>query len=237
LLEVAYKSGWQVAHTRPHFDTDLRPMIERAALHRFVSTNPVWATISMDWAQLADAAPALRPLRTRVASLVREAENAIQGFQLRDWQLDALDAWAEGEFELGARIDRGSCDVLTRTALDGTIGQSFFPGIEAGINVVDPSIWLSNGFEFRLDSRLLEPGDMTAHMALPWQADFLKCGAGWWPAQRPNDAPQGDGTFLPWLRPTMTHQGLVDGVMKLGVISANGDGTIVEQGRHPGLGS
>jgi L-Lysine epsilon oxidase N-terminal/L-lysine epsilon oxidase C-terminal domain len=237
LLELAYKSGWLKATSRPFFASDVQPMIERAANHRFVSTNPAWSKISTDWTRLADVAQAQRPLRLEVASLVREAENAIQSFQLRDWQLDALDAWASGDFDPGPRPGRGTCDVLTRAALDGAVGQGFFPGIEAGINVVDPSVWLSSGFEFRMDARMIEPGDVTAHMALPWQADFLKCGSGWWPAQRPNDAPQAAGTFRPWLRPTMNHQKLVEDVMKLGIISADGTGAVVEQGRHPSLGS
>ncbi|HKR65437.1 MAG TPA: LodA/GoxA family CTQ-dependent oxidase, partial [Thermoanaerobaculia bacterium] len=48
----------------------------------------------------------------------------------------------------------------------------------------NPSLWAELG---RLDWRTLEPGDITRHMALPWQADFSECNHRWWPAARPDD--------------------------------------------------
>jgi hypothetical protein len=237
LLQVALDSNWVTWPNRPFFGTDIRPMIQRASDLRWVSSSIVWPQISREWARLSNPANSERVLRENTARLIRQAEDVLQSFELRDWQLDALDAWVSGDFDPGFAVGRGASDELTRAALDGTVGQGFFPGIEAGINITDPSIFTSNPFEFRFDPRTLEAGDMTAHMALPWQADFLKCGSGWWPAQRPNHAPQISGPERPWLRPTMNHQALVDDVMKLGVICETPAGQVIEQGRHPSLGN
>jgi hypothetical protein len=236
ILDVAYEEGARERPAVPSFESDLRPMIERAAAHQLVSSNPLWRSISSNWAGLADPSPANRPLRQTTAQLIKQSENVLQSFELRSWQIEALEQWVAGNFDPAARTDRGLCDSLTRAALDGTVGQGFFPGIEAGINVTDITLYASDPFEFRFGPTL-EPGDMTAHMAQPWQADFLKCSSGWWPAQRPNEVPQEAGPARPWLRPTMTHTQLIDNVMKLGIVSANDTGRIVEQGRDPALGA
>lgn len=237
IRQTAIEAGWLAAPGRPHFDSDIRPMIERAGNLRWVHNGAAWGRISRDWTRLSSTAAANRQLRADTVVLIREVESALQDFELQEWQLNVLDAWANADFDLGAAPDRGECDELIRAALDGTVGQGFYPGIEAGVNITDPSIYLTGPFEFRLDPRLVQPGDLTAHMALPWQADFLKCASGWWPAQRPDFAPQASGPARPWLRPTMDHRGLVDNAMKLGVITETAGGEVVEQGRHPGLGS
>ncbi|WEF34233.1 LodA/GoxA family CTQ-dependent oxidase [Pseudoduganella chitinolytica] len=236
ILGAAYENGVLQQPEQVSFDTDIRPMIERASALQLVSSNALWHSISTDWAALADPSAANQPLRQNTAQLVRQCENVLQSFELRAWQLDALDRWADGDFTAAARPDRGLCDQLTRAALDGTVGQGFFPGIETGINVTDVNLYDLDPFEFRFGAGLA-PGDLTAHMAQPWQADFLKCGSGWWPAQRPNEVPQEAGPARPWLRPTMTHARLVDDVMKLGIVSTNDTGLAVEQGRDPALGA
>ena len=167
---------------------------------------------------------------------IREVENALNDFTLRDWQNAALDAYAAGNFQAGAAPHRGDCDIITRTALDETVGQGFFPGIEAGINVTDPQAY-ATPFEFRFRSGGMRPGDATAHMAQPWQADFLKCGAGWWPAQRPASLGQHGGGTKPWLRPNMSHAALVQKAMQLGVATPDGAGNVFEEGRDPALGA
>jgi hypothetical protein len=125
----------------------------------------------------------------------------------------------------------------------GTAGQGFFPGIEAGLMVTDPTIYL-NPFDFRIDSTKLRVGDMTALMAQPWQADFLKCQGSWWPSQRPDLAPQSNNSFKMWARiqnqdSGITHQNLIDHVMQFGMIASTsvaGVEVCVEQGRDPAIG-
>jgi serine/threonine protein kinase len=79
-----------------------------------------------------------------------------------------------------------TADGMIRAALQSAVGQGFYPGIEAGIITQDPTLYMTP-FEFRLDHAQAKPGDLTALMALPWQADFYACGRNWWPSQRPND--------------------------------------------------
>ena len=52
-------------------------------------------------------------------------------------------------------------------------------------------------------------GDLTAYMALPWQADFYACGFNstpppdftWWPVLRPNLViPEGEANYRAWDR-------------------------------------
>ncbi len=234
LRQVAIENGWLAEPPRPSFEADIKPMIERASDLRLVDRNPTWPRVSRDWGALSDADTAHRPLRAQTAAYVREVENALSDFTITDWQSRALDAWVSGNFEVPPRPDRGLADALTRGALDGTVGQGFFPGIEWGINAVDPNIYQTAPFEFRLKPGSLRPGDATAHMAQPWQADFLKCSDGWWPAQRPDRLPTQGGGTVDWLRPPMTHSQLVQNVMRLGVATPGSSG-VFEQGRDPSL--
>jgi len=235
--QMAMDEGWLPPLDETFFETHVRPMIERTSKLRFVDESSAWPKISQDWAALGDPGDAGRPLREATAELVREVENALHDFELREWQNTALDAWVEGTFQPGSAPDRGQCDVLTRAALDGTLGQGFFPGIEAGINMTNPDAYGSVSFEYRFADEGLQAGDVTALMAQPWQADFLKCASGWWPAQRPFRVPQAGGSRRPWLRPTMNHVELVQGVMKLGVVSPDAAGAVIEQDRDPALGA
>jgi hypothetical protein len=127
---------------------------------------------------------------------------------------------------------------LTRAALQGAVGQGFFPGIEAGRITTDPTVYLQP-FDFRIGTDL-EAGDLTAFMAQPWQADFLKCSGNWWPSQRPDLAPQPDGTFLLWQRPVSDeqHEKLIKLVKRFGMITVTVDANGVqvsaaEEGRDP----
>ncbi|MBG6077809.1 LodA/GoxA family CTQ-dependent oxidase [Polaromonas sp. CG_9.11] len=74
--------------------------------------------------------------------------------------------------------------VMTKSLLDRCCGGAFYPGIEVTSIVRDPKLYIE---AFRFDHSVLEPGDVTKYMALPWQADFFECQGSWWPAQRPDD--------------------------------------------------
>lgn len=235
IRQVAIDEGWLPSPSPPSFDSDIRPMIARASSLQHVDSAPAWPMISQDWTALSAADAAGAALRDETATLIRDVENVLHDFELRQWQHEALDAWVSGDFTTGLVPNRGACDVLTRAALDGALGQGFFPGIEAGVNMMNPAIYEVAPFEFRLSHRACTAGDFTALMALPWQADFLKCGENWWPAQRPDRVRGADGVKRPWLRPWMDHVQLVDGAMKLGVMTPAGGG-VVEQGRDSVLG-
>jgi L-lysine epsilon oxidase C-terminal domain/L-Lysine epsilon oxidase N-terminal len=234
IKQMAIDKGWLAASAAPSFETDIKPMIERASSLQHVDEFAAWSLISQDWEKLGDTGSAQATLRRNTALLIRQVENALHDFEMGRWQIDALEAWVDGDFDKGPAQDRGSCDALTRAALDGGLGQGFFPGIEAGVNIVDPTKFDGGSFEFRLLHDQLNPGDLTALMALPWQADFLKCGQGWWPAQRPFRVTAEDGVKRLWLRPSMNHQGVVKNAQKLGVLTPE-NGRVVEKDRDPSI--
>ncbi|WP_437663405.1 LodA/GoxA family CTQ-dependent oxidase [Sorangium sp. So ce1182] len=108
-------------------------------------------------------------------------------------QYEILRRWAEGDFTPGerpaprARLESYPVDeqpeALDRAALERCVGAPFYPGIEMTYIAADRRSWAER---CRL-SPAFGPGDVTKHMALPWQADFYECNTHWWPAQRPDD--------------------------------------------------
>ncbi|MGE5246213.1 MAG: LodA/GoxA family CTQ-dependent oxidase [Betaproteobacteria bacterium] len=103
-------------------------------------------------------------------------------------------------------------DGLDRAALEACVGGSFFPGIEAGGLPSSASAYYpglaaqsrpiaiaSNYAEgFRLDHAVVSAGDITAAMALPWQADFTDCAQNWWPVPRPNQVTRNGTAGQDW---------------------------------------
>lgn len=75
-------------------------------------------------------------------------------------------------------------ELLTRAVLESCCGGAFFPGIEITSIVREGRLYSE---AFRFNDRVLEAGDISKYMALPWQADFFECQQNWWPAQRPDD--------------------------------------------------
>jgi len=123
------------------------------------------------------------------------------------FQYDNLKRWSEGDFisdwneasQLApiSKIEQIPIDEqpssLEKAALDLAIGAPFFPGIEITYIVWDPSLYDGQAFRINPD---LEAGDITKHMALPWQADFLLCSNDWWPTARPDDVIPEDHHFV-----------------------------------------
>lgn len=230
---------------KPSFTNDILPLIRRARDLRWVHNNAVWNAISANYSSLADGAlsgPA-KVRRANTVKAIRTAERAFDhddyNFSLCKWQNRFLDLYEKGEFlsDFGTAtiLDPLRPDVLSRTILDGTVGEGLFPGIEAGRILTNPLIFVTP-FTFHIDHSKVGAGDLTALMALPWQADFKKCDNGWWPSQRPNYVP-GPEPRADWDRGIDSHQDLVDNVMKLGTItkkvSNTGEETQVEFGRDP----
>ncbi|GGV24564.1 hypothetical protein GCM10010495_45210 [Kitasatospora herbaricolor] len=119
-------------------------------------------------------------------------------FTLLPGQYERLRRWAAGDFvadfDPGAATPAGPTPLpdlplpeqphaLVRAALEPCVGGPFFPGIEMTYIADDPATW-AGAFRLRED---LAAGDVTKHMAVPWQADFYECNTYWWPAQRPDD--------------------------------------------------
>ena len=254
--QVAINRGWLSASSVTSFTNHIFPMLVRARSHQWShgrkvagipTSNNNWSLISNDYAKLADATVANKLFRQEQSQLVRNVEDLsiLSNYELTDTQKSHLTRWENGLFASDwtgtpTIATHATAESLTTAALLGTAGQGFFPGIEAGLMITDASIY-SHPFDFRIDPAVLQPGDLTALMAQPWQADFLKCQGVWWPSQRPDLTPQTGGGFKMWARigtrdSGITHQELIDHVMQFGMVSRNtavGAEDCVEDGRDP----
>lgn len=201
----------------PSFDRDILPLLTRVRRLHWVHDNAAWSAPHLASPNLRSTALQDQPLRSQARKLVLFTEAEFDGhtsaqgppFRLRDHQRKALDLWVAGTFDPTPtpQPNAVTAEGLTRAALTGAVGQGFCPGIEAGILLLDHTLY-SLPFDYRIkaDGSVLA-GDLTALMAQPWQADFLECHTEWWPTQRPDRAPQLNGMFEEWGRgATATHR-------------------------------
>lgn len=211
------------------FSRHVFPLLHRTRRLQWVSGDPTWSSVSEDWVRLADPSAASASLRQTNGDLVLDVERVLSRYELTKLQKGFLERWVAGTFtsdwsgipEPGPGV---SAEGMTRAALEGTVGQGFFPGIEGGILLTDHTIY-GAPFDFRLDHARLTPGDVTALMAVPWQADFVDCGGGWWPSQRPDDVRPNPNTTttVDWERGANTRIKMVNNFAKLGFITAQQD--------------
>jgi L-Lysine epsilon oxidase N-terminal/L-lysine epsilon oxidase C-terminal domain/Iron-containing redox enzyme len=113
---------------------------------------------------------------------------------LSDRQYHDMEQWAIGEFDddwtappapvpLESMPAAEQPGALDRAALEPCIGAPFYPGIEMTYIATHPDTWSG---PCRINENT-QPGGITCHMALPWQADFSECNTNWWPTARPDD--------------------------------------------------
>ncbi|WP_437661168.1 LodA/GoxA family CTQ-dependent oxidase [Sorangium sp. So ce1182] len=251
-VQAAVTRGFLTPPTTPSFKRDILPILVRASGLRWVDDWPQWNSIPRDWAALSrQGDPATIELRQTAYALVKDAQDSgiLNDFQFTKVQLAALDAWRDGNFvddwsapDQPEAVTPGGLD---RAALDACVGGGFYPGIEAGVKMTTAAMYaelcrLETGPFANADGQqeTLEPGALTARMAVPWQADFLKCANGWWPAQRPSTVLQRPDDATPgavWMRGIEDHEELVARFARLGVIaprrSAAGEEVFVETER------
>lgn len=210
------------------FTEHVFPMLDRARKLQWVHVDSNWTQISDDWASHANAFAQAQASREAIAQVVRESESILNSFRLTALQNEILDRWAAGDFQSDWNgtppVPPISPADLTRAPLEAAVGQGFFPGIEAGILVRIPAIY-STPFDFRLDHQQMTPGDLSALMAVPWQADFEDCEGSWWPSQRPDDVRIAPNDPLPrdWSRGVNGRIGMVNNFSKLAYITPQSD--------------
>ncbi len=158
--------------------------------------------------------------------------------------------WANGQFTPPAPGATPPPPTITawgldRAVLENCVGGAFFPGIEFGWQIRNPSLF-AEPFRLNLaatsgywgETQTIGPGHFTRQMALPWQADFNDCrdegDYGWWPSQRPTGVlPSASAKQrVDWARPTTvfasgknvsTHQDMLDNWWKFGFVVASGE--------------
>lgn len=230
LLERMVELTLLPAPTTTSYTADVHPVLQRARDMRWVEaivgahawtepvTDPPTVTAilnrisppggaSSDMPRLNGSDAALTP--TQYAHLQRWAA----GTYVDDWT---------GEPEAEPSV---TPDGLDRAALEAAVGGAFFPGIEAGGLAPGqrPILEAAYAEPFRLDHTSLAPGDITASLALPWQADFSACKDLWWPVPRPNDVfPAGATTSVRWERGAADWDTLVDLWHTLGFVVTQG---------------
>lgn len=229
LLQVGIDHFSLEAPPRVFFTEHIFPLLRRTRGLQWVNRNPNWSRVADDWQTLSDPSTAAAPLRQRNARAVRDTQFALSDYRLTELQKSLLDRWVAGDFVsdwtgVPQPPEAVSARGLTRAALESTVGQGFFPGIEGGIILTDPALYFTP-FDFRLDHARVQPGDITALMAQPWQADFFDCSRSWWPSQRPDDVlPNADATAaVSWAREVDGEQGMVDNFSKLAFVTAQKD--------------
>jgi hypothetical protein len=172
-------------------------------------------------------------------------ENVINAsVALTECQYERMRKWADGTFEAdwpaGGAVPRprrledlSAPDrpaALDRAALEACVGGGFFPGIEVGRIMLERSTYAEHT-PFRINPNRF-PGDLTARMAVPWQADFFACalqvdpdddpdnpenGMDWWPAQRPVNVLR-DEHVTDWTSEIKTVEQMVENWHELGFI-------------------
>ncbi|NJK67759.1 MAG: hypothetical protein HC789_11590 [Microcoleus sp. CSU_2_2] len=233
-FQAAVDRGWMVSPATPSFRNDILPIVQRGANLRWVDKWDSFLPLLQDPAILASKTdPTAAALRSSVfAQLVAiEDFEILNDFKFTQVQKDILNNWLSLNFvdDFSAPLATSSLTPsnLDRVSLEQGVGGGFFPGIEAGILMTNSAIYSE---PFRLTrstfidggaSVLLEAGSITARMAVPWQADFLKCSSGWWPAQRPNKVMLNTADVEPnqnWIPGGTTHPQLVENFGRLGFI-------------------
>jgi hypothetical protein len=175
-------------------------------------------------------------------------DKAFRNGTLTRIQYTNMSLWADGSF-VDDSMNPSSTPLgitpegLTLAALEPCIGAPFYPGIEASWKLRDEYPFSE---PFRLDADLVQPGDVTKQMSLPWQSDFLDCAvepagsAGqlvWWPAQRPLDVLVNSDTYASWSRAKdgstneLDADAMVEKWWTLGFLLEQADGTFREVSR------
>lgn len=229
----------------PSFDSDIAPIISRVSRLRWVHNDAAWSSPKLSDPNLRSTAQAHQQLRRDVRAIVLSTQDKFEGhvrfdgpsFALREFQKTILDRWVDGNFDASAVAapTQLTAEGLTKAALESAAGQGFCPGIEAGIIVLDKTLY-STPFDFRFDHASVKPGDITGLMAQPWQSDFLECNTEWWPTQRPDLAFRNATQSSKWNRGATTHLRMVQRSGRLGVIVRQGTNEVfLEAERDPQL--
>jgi L-Lysine epsilon oxidase N-terminal/L-lysine epsilon oxidase C-terminal domain len=245
------------------YPMDIEPMFQHAAGYYWVNQagSDLWDQMReflkkpQDLKDNSKDASSVQ-FRDSVRETMLEGEGRMSSYKMTKRQKNQIDLWVAGDFIPGpdnARPQPDAGQLLDRAALEHGVAGGFFPGIEAGVLLREPTLYSELGrftrgqFNDGGSMATLQPGLLTSRMACPWQADFMQCLGAWWPAQRPDilrftengaAAPAG----LQWDRGVrngspathVSRQGMVDHFAQLGVVESvviGGNPVFAEKGR------
>jgi len=264
-----HNKGTQAIPNPLSYQEDIKPFVQRAADLYWVNSASAWSDVrellADEGDNLRDPTSGADDLRDDGFEAIIAAETDLSQFRFPPMQRKILEMWRDGDFVPGpvARPAETEVQLLDRVSLTAGIGGGFFPGIEAGFLLTEPSVYSEFGRVTRgkfTDHdgtvRDFEPGILTQRMALPWQADFNDCNGDWWPAQRPdlarfdedgntNTDSFGNDVGHRWTRGVSAENNtpverasMVEEVARLGVIvetDIGGELVQAESGRDPAL--
>lgn len=262
LRQVAIDKGLLPAPGQPSFTRDIYPILVRAMEVKWLLSAPGAIHDSI----VAAFPPASQSARNQVLRRLRNpnkgqglngpgmnmpllfddendwSPSGDQGLAITKTMHAMLTQWRDGQFlnDWTGTPPEPPADItpagLDQAALENCAGAAFFPGIEASWLLRDAYDYLE---PFRLNQADLRAGDITKQMAVPWQADFLKCTSGgstiaWWPQQRPDEVFTATGNRqVDWIREKVrSHQDMVNRWHELGFVVWNGT-RYVETDRNP----
>ena len=212
ILQMAVSQGRTTPRTRPSYPRDVRPILQRAHIVRWVNAagrgHHLWTEpISQDDAK-------------RIVAKVKKPDGSGPGnmpamsgrSQLTAVQYKYLEQWSRGDVDYTPLpVHPLTPAELDEVALSGTVGAAFAPGIEAGgfnsgneadLPILKPDNFHATAEDWgRLREDRVRRGDITARMSMPWHNDFFLCGHTWWPVPRPNDVRlAGSPEYKAWVR-------------------------------------
>jgi L-Lysine epsilon oxidase N-terminal/L-lysine epsilon oxidase C-terminal domain/von Willebrand factor type A domain len=243
IFEMAVEQTWLAGPAKPSYTNDIYPILQRAFNTQYVAnvgtvhnwTEPVYdpMVISHIFSNLVNSGGDMPALNA----------NGGGNQPLMQFQYDNMTQWNAGNYFQdwpGAAPLPGNVITphgMDQASLENCVGAAFYPGIEAGGKdigkqpIIDPSIYIGSSDPMRLNHSVLSPGDITAYMALPWQADFQACTGGppyWWPVPRPVEVtPQGTTSIVQWDRDIPTGDKMVTDWNLQGFVLKDG-GNLVE---------
>ena len=239
LMDMAVRAHWAVEPKIPSYTRDIFPILERAKKIKWVRN--IFSPSAHSWAHPVTNLN----LRSTIFSRLTKPEGGRawpetmpdltetpgpKFGRLTATQYQAMEKWKDGNYKNDWGVEPiADSDItpqgLDRAALESAVGGTLYPGIEAGgilevggiskIPILEEANY--NGL-FRF-AESIEAGDITAYMALPWQADFKACNDTWWPVPRPNQViPKGASTYSSWDRLVGTSVEMVKLWHKLGFV-------------------
>jgi hypothetical protein len=254
VLQVMVTGGFAPAPATTSYTQDIYPILQRARdIHWVINISPAGAMswsdpVTSDPLRTAifnslkvpggggDDMPQLNPPDTADPT-------DFQTDRLTNEQFAHMQRWKDGNYTndwTGPPAPQATItpDGLDRAALEACVGGSFYPGIEAGglppsasgdypglasdsRPIANPSHYTE---AFRLDHATVSAGDITAAMALPWQADFRDCADNWWPVPRPNQVIRSGTPGQGWTSGIVgSHEDMVQKWSQLGFVVTQGN--------------
>lgn len=228
VLQTMVDAGLAPAPTTTSYSFDVHPILQRAR-----DTRWVVETHAHTWPDPVNSQPLreaifakLRPNPGGNMPALNNADSALTPIQFAHMQ-----RWKDGDYaDDWTGVPPVEPDItpdgLDRVALQACVGGAFYPGIEAGgLSDSQRPITTASNYvaAFRFNHAVVGAGDISASMALPWQADFNACADNWWPVPRPNRViPQGSSDYEEWDRGVGSYEAMVAKWHTLGFVVRQG---------------